>query len=748
MIRLNDILEEVARYHPQADFELIKKAYVYSAKVHQGQVRKSGEPYLIHPLEVAHILAQLKLDEASIVAGILHDTIEDTLATLEELTEIFGPEVAGIVDGVTKLGQYTAPSSGPGASEKPLSAKELREEEKQAENFRKMLVAMAKDIRVILVKLADRTHNMRTLESMKPEKQARIAQETIDIYAPLANRLGISWIKVELEDLSFRYLRPDDWKALQDAVASTQAERERYIVTVVKLLESKLKASQLSGKVSGRPKHLFSVYKKMKQKGVPFEAIHDIIAFRVIVPTLADCYQTLGMVHGGFKPVPGRFKDFIAIPKANAYQSLHTTVIGPGGDRIEIQIRTEEMHRIAEEGIAAHWAYKEGRNTAYSKDDAKFAWLRQLMEWQKDLKDPKEFLDSVKVDLFADECFVFTPKGDVKALPVGATPLDFAYAIHSEVGEKTVGAKVNGKIVPLRHKLQNGDIIEILTSTTARPSKDWLGFVTTSKAQNRIRAFIQKQERQKSLELGHDLAEREFRRYGLSWTRFAKDQTELLKAANDYGYRSIEDLEAAIGIGKVTPSQVIAKVAPEKLNETTAKDGAEPDGVGSKIPGGRRLTEMFKRVVSVTGRTGKGGVRINGIDDVLIRFGKCCAPVPGDAIGGYVTRGRGVAVHARDCKKLLQAEPERRIEVTWDVKSDYTRPVSLKVTSDDRAGLLARMTEIFSNKGISIITANARALNETRAVSTFEVGIRDNLQLKDVIHSIEKIDGVYLVERL
>ncbi|MHB1847050.1 MAG: RelA/SpoT family protein, partial [Deltaproteobacteria bacterium] len=443
MLRLNDILDRVSSYHPAPDLDIIKKAYVYSAKVHQGQIRKSGEPYLIHPLEVAGILADLKLDEASIVTGLLHDTIEDTLATPDELTELFGAEVAQLVDGVTKLSQFSASAL-------------VSQEEKQAENFRKMIVAMARDIRVILVKLADRTHNMRTLSHMAPEKQQRIAQETLDIYAPLANRLGISWIKTELEDLSFQYLRPQEFLELSQKVEVKRKERDRYIEDVVELIRDKLKEATVEARVTGRLKHLSSIHKKMRAQGITFEQVHDVIAFRIVVTNLPACYEALGIVHSLWKPVPGRFKDFIAIPKPNMYQSLHTTVIGPFGDRIEIQIRTEEMHRIAEEGIAAHWAYKEGRSRIGGKDDEKFAWLRQLMEWQQDLKDPKEFLETVKVDLFTDEVFVFTPKGDVRSLPRGATPVDFAYAVHSDVGARCVGAKINGKIVPLRYKLKNG----------------------------------------------------------------------------------------------------------------------------------------------------------------------------------------------------------------------------------------------------------------------------------------------------
>jgi guanosine-3',5'-bis(diphosphate) 3'-pyrophosphohydrolase len=746
MIRLSDILDEVGKYHPDADFEQIKKAYVFSAKLHEGQIRKDGAPYVTHPLEVAHILAQLKLDDASIMAGILHDTVEDTVATKADIAAGFGNEVADIVDGVTKLGQYTSQTTS-ASPEGATKSKEAREEEKQAENFRKMLIAMAKDIRVILVKLADRTHNMRTLDHMKPDKQIKIAQETLDIYAPLANRLGISWIKIELEDYSFRYLRPTEFLELSTQIAKTQKEREKYIQDVVKLLEDKLKEAKLVGQVSGRPKHLYSVYKKMKQKNVPLESVHDLVAFRVIVPTLAECYQTLGMVHGVFKPLSGRFKDFIAIPKPNNYQSLHTTVIGPGGDLIEIQIRTEDMHQIAEEGIAAHWAYKEGKPGVFNTDEQKFAWLRQLMDWQKELKDPKEFLDSVKVDLFSDECFVFTPKGDVKALPRGATPVDFAYAIHSKVGDRCVGAKANGKIVPLRHKLKDGDVVEVLTSTTAHPSKDWLTYVKTAKAQNRIRAFIRQQEREKSIDLGRDLGEREFRRYGLSFPKLAKEENGvLIQAAHELGCRSIEDLEAALGIGKVVVSQIIARIAPEKLAEPKSSD--ESSSVISRFPGGTKLTEIFKKVISVTGGKGKGGVQINGIDDVLVRFGRCCAPVPGDQIAGYITRGRGVSVHVRDCPKLQEAEPERRVDVAWDVKANYTRPVTLKVTSDDRAGLLAKMSDAFSARSISIVQANARALSETKAVSTFEVGIKDLGQLKDVMAALQKLPGVHSVERM
>ncbi|MFN0061907.1 MAG: RelA/SpoT family protein [Myxococcaceae bacterium] len=730
MIRLSDILSRVQSYHPDPDLDVIKKAYVYSAKVHQGQLRHSGEPYLVHPLEVAGILAQLKLDEASIVTGLLHDTIEDTLATPEELKELFGTEVAQLVDGVTKLSKFSASAT-------------LSQEEKQAENFRKMIVSMAQDIRVILVKLADRTHNMRTLGHMAEEKRQRIAQETLDIYAPLANRLGISWIKTELEDLSFKYLRPQDYATLTEQVDRRKKERGQYIEDVVKLLDTKLRERNLAGKVTGRFKHVYSIHKKMRANGVDFEQVHDVIAFRLLMPSIPNCYEALGLVHQLWKPVPGRFKDFIAIPKPNMYQSLHTTVIGPLGERVEIQIRTDEMHRIAEEGIAAHWAYKEGRSSL-TKDGEKFAWLRQLMEWQQDLKDPKEFLETVKVDLFTDEVFVFTPKGDVKSLPRGATPVDFAYAIHSDVGNRCVGAKVNGKIVPLRYKLRNGDTTEVLTSPGAHPSKDWLTFVKTSRAQQRIRAFIKDQQREKALALGRELADRELRRFSLNLNKLTKGG-ELKALGSDLGYRTEEDLLVAVGYGKVAPNQLVQRLVPaEKLSDERTKaegSGSAPANVSVT----ERVTEMAKKLV---GRQTRTGVQIGGIDDVLVRFGRCCNPVPGDAIAGFITRGRGVTVHTVGCEKALATDPERRVDVQWDVRGDFKRPVTLRVLTADRPGLLADISNTFSKKGVNISQANCRATGDDRAVNTFEVTISDLKQLTELMRSIERLTGVYSVERI
>ncbi len=720
LLRLNDILDRVGGYHPDPDLDLIKKAYVYSAKVHQGQIRKSGEPYLVHPLEVAGLLAEMRLDEASIVTGLLHDTIEDTLATKEEISELFGLEIAELVDGVTKLSQFSAGNT---------------QEEKQAENFRKMVVAMAKDIRVLLVKLADRTHNMRTLDYMSAEKQERIARETLDIYAPLANRLGIQWLKSELEDLSFRYLQPNEHADLAKKTEDRARERDRFIADVVAIIQSKLAESGIQGDVRGRVKHLYSIWRKMRLQNVEFDEIHDVIAFRVIVQNVAHCYESLGLIHSLWKPVPGRFKDYIAIPKPNMYQSLHTTVIGPLAERIEIQIRTAEMHRIAEDGVAAHWAYKEGHDgEPSSRDAAKFGWLRQLLEWQRDLTDPKEFLETVKVDLFADEVFCFTPKGDVKSLPRGATPVDFAYTVHSEVGGRCMGAKVNGKLVPLRYTLKNGDTVEILTSPTTHPSKDWLAFVKSSRAQTRIRSFIRQEERKRSLEIGKEIAERELRRYGMSLNRLTRSG-ELDKTAITLGYKKGDDVLVALGYGKIAHGQVLQHLVPaEKLSHPVPEEPAS------------RLTELFRKVAR---RPAPGGVRISGIEDVLVRYGRCCNPVPGDEIIGFITRGRGVTVHSRGCQKIMEMDPLRRVDVAWDTKAgEVARPVSIRVVTDDRPGVLAQISKTIADAGMNISQATCRTTGLGRAVNTFEMAIRDLNQLRGVMRGIEALAGVLSVERV
>lgn len=718
-LRLNDILEAVAAYHPRADVDLIKKAYVYCAKVHAGQVRKTGEPYLIHPLAVAGILSQLKLDDASICAGLLHDTVEDTLATLEEVQELFGKDIADIVDGVTKLGLVQFQTS----------------EEKLAENFRKMLVAMSKDIRVLLIKLADRLHNMRTLEHMKSDKQTLIARETMDIYAPLANRLGLSWVKIELEDLSFQYLYPRDWASLTEALGKAEKERKRFIDTVVSEISGVLKKSGMDGfEVLGRPKHLWSIHKKMAAKGIPLEEVYDLIAFRIVVDNVGQCYETLGHIHGLWRPIPGRFKDYISLPKPNGYKSLHTTVIGPRAERIELQIRTPEMHLIAEEGIAAHWKYKEKGSVESKPTEAEhgFRWLRQLMDWQRDLTDPNEFLDSVKFELFSDEVYVFTPNGDVLELPRGATAVDFAFAVHSDVGMHCSGAKVNGRIVPLRYEFRNGDTCEIITSKGQKPNKDWLEFVKTSRARTKIRAVLRAAEHERAMQIGRELLEREFKRFGESAQKYIKSEAILVAFKSDK-YHSVDEVLVAIGFGKLQPQVVIEKVLPAEIREKPQQPAAQKS----------RLSQLIDRVA----RRAPSGVLIEGIEDMLVHYARCCSPVKGDPIAGFVSRGRGLIVHRRDCSKIMELDPERRIAVSWDANSTFARPIHLRVLTDDREGMLADLSGVFSKNAVNISEANCKVTHDGTAVNTFKCGISDLDQLRKIVKALESVKGVHAVER-
>ncbi|HLU65086.1 MAG TPA: bifunctional (p)ppGpp synthetase/guanosine-3',5'-bis(diphosphate) 3'-pyrophosphohydrolase, partial [Kofleriaceae bacterium] len=648
----------------------------------------------------------------------LHDAVEDTSATIEQLTERFGPEISFLVDGVTKLGKL------------PMSTRE----ERQAENFRKMLLAMARDIRVILVKFCDRLDNMRTLDHLPPAKQERIAEETMQIYAPLANRLGIQWIKVELEDLSFKYLYPGEYEQLKLAVAKTRRERERYITEVEKLVQREMDASGIRCQVFGRAKHLWSIRQKMKRTGRPFEEILDAIGFRVITDTTRACYEALGVCHSAWKPIPGRFKDYIALPKPNMYQSLHTAVIGPGGERIEIQIRTEEMHLVAEQGIAAHWKYKEGRSSVLADEEAKFAWIRRMMEAQNEVKDPTEFIESVKLDLFGDEVYVFTPKGDVRALPNGSCPIDFAYAIHSDVGDHCSGARVNGVIVPLRYQLRNGDTLEIITSPNQKPNKDWLKFVKTSRAKTKIRHRLRKEQRERSLALGKDLLEKALRKYGVSYGKAVK-QGLLGKAADELKSHSVEDLICNIGYGRVTTKQVIEIIVPADRRQQPAA-AAEVKNPLSKI------------LRKVTGRTSQSGIKVQGEDGILVRFARCCSPLPGDKIVGFITRGRGVTVHMRDCPKALDLDPERRIDVEWDGKARVNHPVAIQVLCADKPGLLAHISQSFSDSGVNITQAHCRATEDGRAVNTFHATVSDLDQLKTVIRALSRISGVYSVDRV
>jgi GTP pyrophosphokinase len=718
MMRLNDILAKVETYYPVADLDLIKRSYEFAAKAHDGQLRRSGDPYVVHPLGVAATIADLKLDVPSVCAGLLHDCVEDTSATTEEITKQFGSEIAFLVEGVTKLGKI------------PWNTKE----ERQAENFRKMLLAMARDIRVILIKLADRIDNMRTLDAMPPEKQERIARETMDIYAPLANRLGIQWIKVELEDLSFKYLYPQEYEELSQKVASYHKERQKYIDEVSKILKLELAQAGVECTVYGRPKHLWSIHQKMLKTGRELEQLFDIVAFRVMVNDVRACYETLGVVHSKWTPIPGRFKDFIALPKPNMYQSLHTSVIGPRGERMEVQIRTHDMHRVAEEGIAAHWRYKEGRiDTRDDKDQKRFAWLRQLMEWQRDLKDPTEFIETVKIDLFADEVYVFTPKGDVKALPKGANPIDLAYAIHTEVGHHCSGARVNGLIVPLRYTLRNGDTVEIITSPNQKPNKDWLKYVASSSAKAKIRSYLRLAEREKSKQLGKELLERELRKYGLTFNKVQK-AGDLDKAAVALRLQTGEELMIAIGYGKVLPADVIEAIVPEdKRREVAATPPTE-----------NPVINLIRRVT----RRSAVGIKVAGEDDVLVRFAKCCSPLPGDPIVGFITRGRGVTVHTLNCSKAVDQDPERKVDVEWDGRLKQPRPVSVQVVSADKPGILASLSQSFNELGVNISQANCRSTDDHKAVNTFTFAVSDLDQLKTVMRALQKVSGVFQVSRM
>lgn len=717
MVRLIDILEKVKSYHPSADTDLINKAYVYGSRMHEGQMRKSGEPYFTHPISVAGIIADMKLDTASVCAALLHDTIEDTQASYDEVKSLFGEDVAFLVDGVTKLGKVNFTSK----------------EDQQAESFRKMLVAMSRDIRVLVVKLADRLDNMRTLEHMKPEAQERIATETIDIYAPLAGRLGINWLKSELEDISFSYLEPEAYADLLKQTKKVARDREKYIEDVTRRIEKMLIERGFSIDVKGRVKHLYSLHRKMRQSNCEFEQIYDYVAFRVILESVSDCYAALGVVHSQWTPIPGRFKDYIAIPKPNNYQSLHTTVIGPGQKRIEVQFRTREMDKTAEQGIAAHWNYKEQGSTGLDpKEAARFKWLRQLVEFQQDMTDPAEFIDSVKTDLFADEVYVFTPKGDVKVFPRGATPVDFAYAVHSDVGDHCVGARVNNAIVPLRYKLHNGDVIDIMTSPSQQPSKDWLEFLATPRAKAKVRTYVRGEERKRSIKFGRDLLEREMHKRDMSFNRYQKsgELEALVKKVPNVG--TTDELFAQIGYGKLSLGDVMKEVLPNNA---------------SKPPPELREGLFEKTVRKVTGKDNDGGIRVADLDHVLVRYASCCNPVPGDTITGWITRGRGVTIHRRECRKAMELDPERRINVNWSGEK-IDRPVSLRVVTASKPGILAKVSAEFTERGVNISEANCKTLPDGRAVNLFLFPVSDLARLRALMRSLQKIDGVYEVARV
>ena len=712
MIRITDIVEKVTEYVPDTDLDIIERAYIYSAQVHEGQVRLSGEPYLSHPLEVAGILADMKLDPESVAAGILHDVIEDTPATPKEIKTLFGPEVMHIVSGVSKLSSLSFGSS----------------RARQAESIRKMFLAMADDIRVILIKLADRLHNMRTLQFHSPEKRKEIARETLDIYAPIAARLGIYWIKNELEETSFKYIQPDEYARIENAVSKSKTEREKYIETVRGYIKEVMDEAKLKCEILGRNKNFFSIYNKMISQNLPFEEIYDIIAFRIILDTVPQCYEALGHIHSMWKPIDHKFKDYIGRPKSNMYQSLHTTVIGPVGERVEIQIRTWEMDKVATAGIAAHWGYKEGKHLDENVS-RKFAWIQNLVENQENFMDPGEFMENVRIDLFPDEVYVFTPRGEVKTLPRGATPVDFAYMIHTEVGNQCTGAKINGRMLPLPYELKTGDIVEIVTSKNHHPSKDWLNFVKTVKARSKIRHWIKVQETERSVTLGREMCEKAFRKERLNFNTLVKSE-KMIQVVEQFGFKTVDDLIANVGYGKITPLQVVRKFAP-KIDETTVDESIF-----------NKLIERVKK------KKPKTGVLVKGADDILIKFGKCCQPVPGDPITGYITRGYGVTIHRTNCINALRMNPERQIEVEWNQEVTETYPVKIRIISQDRVGLLADVVGNISKFGANILNAKTETRENKMVDSFFTIGVEDTDHLEKIVSAVKKVKYVQEVKRV
>ena len=717
MIRIQEILDNVAAHHSADDVELVRKAYIYAAAAHAGQTRLSGEPYLSHPLAVAYTLSEMRMDGPTVAAGLLHDTVEDTRATIEEIDEQFGEEVADIVDGVTKISMLTFDSK----------------EEQQAENIRKMILAMNEDMRVLFVKLADRLHNMRTLDFQKPEKQRRIAQETMDIYAPLANRLGLHRVKLELEDLSFRYISPDAYQHVTEWLDRHKADDSKYIGTVINTLQDTLNHNGIKAEVKGRIKHIYSIHRKMNSLNVSLDEMHDIIAFRAIVDDLKDCYAALGLVHSTWKPVPGRFKDYISMPKANMYQSLHTTVIGPRGERMEVQIRSAEMDRLAEHGLASHWLYKEGARVK-SKDVREFTWLREMLDWQKMESDSKEFLKSLRFDLFKDEIYVFTPRGTVKELPEEATAVDFAYQIHTEVGDHCAGGKVNGKLVPLSTPLKSGDTVEIITDPHRRPSRDWLKFVKTAKARTRIQHFIRTEERTRSISLGKEMLEKQGRRHGVNIQKALKDG-ELLRVSKELNFSSVEDMISAVGYARITPRKVLNLLMP-KTEEQQAEEQHPPQTHGPKVP------------APPTAAQKSDSVRISGVDDLLVRFAKCCNPLPGDAIVGYISRGRGVTVHTIDCPTIQTSEAERLISVYWEGgEQSAPFPARVKLIGNNTRGVLAKVATALDGEGVNIDSGQIRSTVDGKSEIELLIEVRDVAMLYRTIDKLRKIENILDVIR-
>ena len=716
MIRITDILERGQKYLSQKDLEMIEKAYIFSASVHQGQLRLSGEPYLNHPLEVTGMLVEMRLDTATLITGLLHDTVEDTLAELEQVEEAFGKEVAFLVDGLTKISKITFGD----------------QMERQAENFRKMILAMSSDIRILLIKLVDRLHNMRTLEFHSPDKQAFVAQETLEVYAPLAARLGINWIKDELEDLSLKHLHPDGYYELMERVNKNKEDRDRYTEEVKDIIRQQIENFGLKGEVRGRSKHFYSIFKKMHEQHLNFDEVYDLTAFRIILDSEEErrCYEVLSVIHALWKPVPGRFKDYIAMPKANNYRSLHTTVIGLYGERVEIQIRTKEMDEWADKGIAAHWRYKEGRASS-SEDEGQIDRLRELLEGQTEHQDAREFMRNLKLALYPDEVYVFTPKGDVKAFPKGATPIDFAYSVHTDVGNQCIGAKVNRSIVPLKYRLQNGDTVEVMTQSGHYPSKDWLKYAVTSRASSKIKQWIKTEERGKSIILGRDILEKELKRHLLKFSQLVK-ANEFSAILEEHSLSSVDDLLAIIGYGKMSARYV----AHQLLHDEDEEKKDEKIGILD------RVKKKFSKAPS------GAGISITGIDNVMVRFAKCCSPLPGDEIVGCVTRGRGITIHVSGCPMIKEIDTERIIDAQWNVDGLQIFSVAIRVTCNDKRGLMSELSNVIYSIGINATYVNIDATPGSYAVCDFQLDIKDLKQLKLIISKLKKVKSVVSVERI
>lgn len=711
-VRFEDIQEKVASYHPEADLDLLRRAYVFSAMAHKGQVRSSGEPYLSHPIHVAYILAELRLDMTSVVAGLLHDVLEDTLTSRDSLEKYFGREVAHVVEGLSKISRIAFTS----------------EEEKQAENFRKMLLAMVDDVRVLLVKLADRLHNMRTLEHLAQGKQARIARETLEIYAPLANRLGMGKIKAELEDLSLKYLDPDAHALISRKLEEQARLKDDYISDIRQTLEKMLEESGIPAEITGRVKHRYSIYRKMQVQDIDVDRVYDYVAFRIVTDSVRNCYAALGIIHGnpGWRPVPGRFKDYIAMPKPNFYQSLHTSLMTGLGHPFEVQIRTSEMHEVAEQGIAAHWKYKE-RGPLDAREERRFQWMRRLLDWQQEVKDAREFLQTVKIDLYPEEVYTFTPKGEVKAFPRGATAIDFAYSVHTEIGHRCSGARINGRLVPIKTELKNGDVVEIITTPSQHPSQDWLSYVRTSHARHKIRHWLNAEERRRSMSLGRAMVEREARRHKLS-LRALGARPELPGVLKSLGCESLEDLYTHVGYGRSTPQQILEALLTPADEE---KQPAEGRAVRR-----RRVTRGPK-------------VRVGGARDFMVTLASCCRPIRGDAIVGYITLGKGVSVHAETCPNVenLMFDPNRRIDVAWEREPDEIFEVTIVVHTEDRTGILATLTSVIAEEKTNIRDVQARTTDEGKGRITFTLEVRDREQLDEILSRLRRTAGVHRVER-